>query len=557
MDKPFLATINGTMLAPGISKNNRQYTAPAISRAVKRMKERLNDPEGLPVVMRTHHAAGDDSRQIVGRITDVHQETDGSAVYTAKLFNNTAARDLAPLLVEDEKDGKAALRTTSIYGYWVGPVEHIQTSEGTRVEVGEDLEIDAIDFTASPGVPKSRVKSVAFESTRHTDSNIFSEESQATITLDEDGPDGSLVENKEDNEDLEVYERTFTSKQRKSMASSGQAMPGGRYPIANKSDLRNAIRAVGRGKGSHDDIRRHIIRRAKALGLSNLIPPNWTTSGGMKESKPMGEVAEHYVKVCIGDIAGDMVKLCAYNLSPDVIKDAIKQAGKMADQIMGQDGRGLGMQDEDDLVDDVDDIDWKIITCSPEGEDYDTDDYDGDTDDDMPQETVKRIRKKIAAARETKNKEESAMAETQAATAAPSLSEADLTKIGLMIGQAIKEAMNGQADMMNASAKGKAKNKKGKKADVQDGEPQETVETPAAITEADLKAKLEEERKRTIDEIRETFLKENGTPDRRGYRHVSETDESDLSKLSGDDLWNRRSELWAQALPLPQAQAAA
>ena len=62
---------------------------------------------------------------------------------------------------------------------------------------------------------------------------------------------------------------------RKGLAAKGQAMAGGRYPIRNAEDLHNAIRAVGRGKGSHALIRRYIKARAAALGLSAQIPDDW------------------------------------------------------------------------------------------------------------------------------------------------------------------------------------------------------------------------------------------------------------------------------------------
>ena len=72
-----------------------------------------------------------------------------------------------------------------------------------------------------------------------------------------------------------VSKRTFTADQRRDMASNGQAMTGGRYPIANRADLSNAIHAIGRGKGSHAAIRSHIISRAKALGATSMLPPAW------------------------------------------------------------------------------------------------------------------------------------------------------------------------------------------------------------------------------------------------------------------------------------------
>lgn len=69
---------------------------------------------------------------------------------------------------------------------------------------------------------------------------------------------------------------------RRKAATRGAALQGGRFPIRNRADLEKAIRAVGRAKGDHDLIRRFIQRRAHALGLSNLIPDNWSADGSMK-----------------------------------------------------------------------------------------------------------------------------------------------------------------------------------------------------------------------------------------------------------------------------------
>ena len=72
----------------------------------------------------------------------------------------------------------------------------------------------------------------------------------------------------------EMIKRNFSSKQREEMAQSGQAMPDGSFPIANKNDLMNAIRSWGRG-GADPKVKEHIKRRAKSLGLTNMIPENW------------------------------------------------------------------------------------------------------------------------------------------------------------------------------------------------------------------------------------------------------------------------------------------
>lgn len=72
----------------------------------------------------------------------------------------------------------------------------------------------------------------------------------------------------------ELRDRDFSPDQRKKMAKSGTAMPDGSYPIETVADLRNAISAIGRAKNPAA-VRKHIRRRAKALGRTDLIPENW------------------------------------------------------------------------------------------------------------------------------------------------------------------------------------------------------------------------------------------------------------------------------------------
>lgn len=68
--------------------------------------------------------------------------------------------------------------------------------------------------------------------------------------------------------------RDYSASARRRMASEGQAMPDGSYPIANRTDLMNAIRSWGRG-GSDPKVKEHIKRRARSLGASDMIPENW------------------------------------------------------------------------------------------------------------------------------------------------------------------------------------------------------------------------------------------------------------------------------------------
>lgn len=61
--------------------------------------------------------------------------------------------------------------------------------------------------------------------------------------------------------------------------------PGGepRFPIRNASELERAVRMVGLAKGNKGAIRRFIMRRARALGLSHMIPKHWL-HGGLTEA---------------------------------------------------------------------------------------------------------------------------------------------------------------------------------------------------------------------------------------------------------------------------------
>lgn len=78
----------------------------------------------------------------------------------------------------------------------------------------------------------------------------------------------------------------YSADQLKALGAKGHAFknPDGSYsyPIDDGEDLRNAIHAVGRGGASHDALRRYIIARAKAMGMSNLIPDNWNSDGSLR-----------------------------------------------------------------------------------------------------------------------------------------------------------------------------------------------------------------------------------------------------------------------------------
>ena len=78
--------------------------------------------------------------------------------------------------------------------------------------------------------------------------------------------------------------RTFSTEQRKKLASKGHALPDGSFPIVTTSDLKNAVQAYGRASNKAA-AKRHIIKRAKALGATNQLPDDWKSSDSAAETK--------------------------------------------------------------------------------------------------------------------------------------------------------------------------------------------------------------------------------------------------------------------------------
>jgi hypothetical protein len=66
-----------------------------------------------------------------------------------------------------------------------------------------------------------------------------------------------------------------TTEQRRAWAKSGVALPDGSFPIPSVAFLRKAIHAFGRA-GDKAKAKAHIIKRARALGATNLLPEGWS-----------------------------------------------------------------------------------------------------------------------------------------------------------------------------------------------------------------------------------------------------------------------------------------
>ena len=78
--------------------------------------------------------------------------------------------------------------------------------------------------------------------------------------------------------------RDYSMDARRDMASSGMAMSDGSFPIANGGDLQNAIQSVGRAS-NYAAAKEHIVRRARALGMMEMLPEDWRNNA----TKGMGQ----------------------------------------------------------------------------------------------------------------------------------------------------------------------------------------------------------------------------------------------------------------------------
>ena len=85
----------------------------------------------------------------------------------------------------------------------------------------------------------------------------------------------------------------YTAEQRKEMATKGEAMPDGSFPIANKADMKAAIRSIGRA-ADPAAAKKHIRARAKALGMEDMLGAAMQKSAGVALRKGYSSMPQHW-----------------------------------------------------------------------------------------------------------------------------------------------------------------------------------------------------------------------------------------------------------------------
>lgn len=103
----------------------------------------------------------------------------------------------------------------------------------------------------------------------------------------------AVIMKRADDEDA-LDKRDFSQEARDRMAQSGEAMPDGSFPIPDEGALARAVSSIGRAK-NYDAARRHIIRRARALGALGSLPEDWNVKkdlGNYPQASSLQEVGD-------------------------------------------------------------------------------------------------------------------------------------------------------------------------------------------------------------------------------------------------------------------------
>ena len=138
--------------------------------------------------------------------------------------------------------------------------------------------------------------------------------------------------------------REFSDTSREKMAAKNVAMPDGSYPIPDKDALRRAIASYGRAKDPAAT-KKHIIKRARALGATSMLPEDW---GGAPAGK--GSIAAGHASQA-ADVLEDLYCLIACEADETAQANLLRSAADLVTQFMTLEAKEIGQPG--DIVDDA------------------------------------------------------------------------------------------------------------------------------------------------------------------------------------------------------------
>ncbi|MGH2897012.1 MAG: DUF6582 domain-containing protein [Solirubrobacteraceae bacterium] len=425
-----IATISGVFLTPGASRNRRLYTPEVISKTVRRMQERIEDPTGLPITVRTHHEAGDDSTRIVGRIKSVTTDESGAARYKADLYDTATGRDIANLVTGDQP----ALRSVSIHGYWLGEVRRV-SHDGQTVETADDLEVDSVDMTATPGVVGAVLDirpSIARESTAVRTPISEAYEAKVAVPDDDMGEKGAPA--------LKSGKDAAPQTKAKSYADPGYQDDGAkRYALDTRSQVKAAWSYINMPKnaklytaGQLAKVKGRIKAAAKKFGIKISDDENWLMDRGPVEEFYGDDGMATAARFCVSISNGAVdIMVSSYSVDPADLDVIARKAMDGACQAL------LGMDPDQDG-----DIDITGETAPAEGTSTRQDQPVAPTPPGTaPTEAVGESSTDLDREAPVADESTTEAAPTTAAPTTRTLTEADVNAIGQTVGAAFASAL--------------------------------------------------------------------------------------------------------------------
>jgi hypothetical protein len=170
-----------------------------------------------------------------------------------------------------QKFKKGVLIGFSQGGDYVGELLPDPVHKGCRRYIADPAEVSAVD---SPCLPSALVETMKGRTVELRKSNGTTE----AVPLQMPDPSTQRLNKIEGavNQLSLLFKREFSNEERQRLVTTGAAMADGSFPIESEEDLSTAVKAQGQAKDK-TAAKKHIVSRAKALGLMRLVPADWTS----------------------------------------------------------------------------------------------------------------------------------------------------------------------------------------------------------------------------------------------------------------------------------------
>jgi hypothetical protein len=255
---------DGTMLVAG----------PATDATIDRDGQRMSQ-EWLDRAMPKWEAEGGnvreshDVKRAIGTSVGMNRADDGSFLLTAHIVDDQAIKKVKAKVLKGFSIG--AVNPEFDFGDPAAPM-------GTVVG-GDIIEVSLVDRPSNPNSYFVMAKSEG--------AGLLLVEQWQTSGAEE--PD---------------LEKKVSAAQRKEYAKTGVAMKNGDFPIPDEGHLRAAIGRLANYTGNKAAARRHIIKRAKALGKTSMLPKDWHVSKAQ-------EIHSEVAGLVIGAVPPELTKATA------------------------------------------------------------------------------------------------------------------------------------------------------------------------------------------------------------------------------------------------------